>query len=141
MAVNLRTLAPSMAALSDWRVFWDKGQAYLKTGKGMLSKREKFNTPIVYNVFSMAVEGLFMGYFMAKGGLPENHTLRDLVDYSQHYLNLPLAVAQGLRKMDGIQEICSVDSYNIRVPQWLEMEQFQLWVEQLEAILREKMPA
>ena len=135
MGINIGTMGPNIKALTDWQSFWERGLAYRKTARGMCGHRDKFNTAIVYNVLSMAVEGLFMGYFMAHGGLPENHTLRDLVDYSHHYLELPLDVATGLVRMDGIQQICSVDSFSIKDLNWDEVEQFLVWTDTLETVL------
>jgi len=140
MATNLGGLSSNLAELADWRRFWERGTSYLKTAKGMNSKRQRFSTSIVYNMLAMSVEGFFMGYFMSQGGLPENHTLRDLVDYSRQYLSLPDEVSKGLLSMDHFQEICSLEAYHVVDPSWENIETFIPWVETLKQTLEPLLP-
>jgi hypothetical protein len=138
--VSLFTKNTGRAAMKEWPVYWDKGEAYLKTSHGMDGKREKFGPDIVYNLVSMAVEGLFMGYFMGRGGLPENHTLRDLVEFSRHYLALPPDVAEGLLAMNELQLICSVEHFSVKLPTWDEIERFIGWADTLRTVLASQLP-
>lgn len=95
----------------SWKEFWERGEAYLRIAERGLEKPEKFNAEALYNIASMAIEGLFMGRFVASGGLPRNHTLADLVEFEQERAGFPAELAERLLSMDAFQSLCSLDAY------------------------------
>ncbi len=99
---------------SSWKEFWERGESYLRLAERGLSRPEKFNAEALYNIASMAIEGLFMGRFIAAGGLPRNHTLTDLVEFEREQAEMPAELSEGLLKMDGFQSLCSVELYSRR---------------------------
>jgi hypothetical protein len=65
----------------EWRTFIDDGDRYLKAAAGGAARRPEVFTPeILYNLSAMAIEKHAMGYLMVHRRMPENHTLRDLMD-------------------------------------------------------------
>lgn len=96
---------------NSWKEFWERGESYLRLAERGLDRPEKFNEEALYNIASMAIEGLFMGRFVSTGGLPRNHTLADLVEFEQERAGLPAELAERLLSMDAFQSLCSLDAY------------------------------
>ncbi|MFA6507721.1 MAG: hypothetical protein WCT14_16590 [Treponemataceae bacterium] len=113
-------------AESSWKEFWDRGVSYLRLSERGLNRPDKFNAEALYNIASMAIEGLFMGRFVAAGGLPRNHTLADLVEFEQEQAPMPAELSEALLRMDGFQSLCSLDAY----------KRIELGREELESVVR-----
>ena len=64
----------------------------------------------------MAIEKLIMAFLMKNGDLAENHTMGDLLRALQLHLGDIPELAKNLTFLDTFQEICDLDSYNIRIP-------------------------
>jgi len=111
--------------MSDsWKAFWEQGESYLKLAERALDRKDKFNPAATYNIASMAIEGHFMGRFVAAGGLPRNHTLTDLVEYEREIGSLPEDLAEELLRMDAFQSLCSAESYSRRDPSGEDLASF-----------------
>ena len=80
-------------------------------------RHQVFTAEILYNLVGMAIEKLIMALLMKSGNLPYNHTMHDLVESMEEFLPGQLIhLADELKALDGYQEICDIDSYNITPP-------------------------
>ncbi len=106
-------------AIEGWEEFLHDGDAYLKTGHGAHARRADVFTPeILYNIIAMAIEKLVMAALMKHGALPYNHTMADLVAAMEEtFPGVMDDIKTDLLTLDSYQEICDVDSFNIRPPE------------------------
>ncbi|HSH14338.1 MAG TPA: hypothetical protein VLA15_11325, partial [Desulfurivibrionaceae bacterium] len=104
--------------IKGWDEFLREGEAYLKTGHGAHAKGKKTFTPeILYNIIAMGIEKLVMAALMQRGALPYNHTMGDLVEAMESVFPAEIAGLKAeLLDLDRYQEICDIDSFNIRPP-------------------------
>lgn len=124
-----------------WRQFWDKGEDYLRVAERGLERPDKFTPTALYNIASMAIEGHFMGRFVAAGGLPRNHTLADLVEYERETGSLPEDLAEELLAMDGFQSLCSLDAFARRDPDPRDLAGFVSLARRVRDLLATRLPA
>jgi hypothetical protein len=64
----------------------------------------------------MAIEKLIMAYLMKNGDLAENHTMGDLYNALCRHLGEVETIAEKFAYLDAFQEICDLETYNIRIP-------------------------
>ncbi len=104
--------------IGGWQTFLDEGKQFLATAMNGYEKRQQvFTSEILYNLVGMGIEKLVMAILMKSGNLPYNHTMHDLVEAMEEFLPGSLtAFADELKALDGYQEICDIDSYNITPP-------------------------
>lgn len=104
--------------ITGWQEFLKEGNQFLSTASNGYAKRQQvFTAEILYNLVGMAIEKLIMALLMKSGNLPYNHTMHDLVESMEEFLPGQLAdLADELKALDGYQEICDVESYNITPP-------------------------
>ncbi len=93
---------------TDYAVFMDEGNKYLKTARGGIMRPAVFTTEILYNIIGLAIEKHIMGALMAKGKLADNHTFTDLVDATRQIGEIDAEIAAQLRKFEAYQNICPV---------------------------------
>ena len=72
----------------------------------------------------MGIEKLFMAYFIKTGNLPNNHTLEDFVECIKTERTVLKGLEDGLMRMNGFQEICTIDTYKREIPTWNDIEYF-----------------
>ena len=104
--------------IGGWQTFLSEGNQFLATAvNGHKNRQQVFTSEILYNLVGMGIEKLVMAILMKSGNLPYNHTMHDLVDSMEDFLPGQLTpFAAELRALDGFQEICDIDSYNITPP-------------------------
>ncbi len=109
--------------IGGWQEFLKEGNQFLATASNGYAKRQQvFTSEILYNLVGMAIEKLIMALLMKSGNLPYNHTMHDLVESMEEFLPGELtALAAELKALDGYQEICDIDSYNISPPTMAEV--------------------
>ncbi|MDD3813507.1 MAG: hypothetical protein PHZ02_02585 [Desulfocapsaceae bacterium] len=105
--------------IQGWEDFWAEGKAFLKTASAAYAQHKKaFTTVILYNIIAMAIEKFVMTALMCQGKLPNNHTMKDLVEAMDEAFPSAMSggIREGLLKLDQYQEICDVDTFNITGP-------------------------
>lgn len=104
--------------ISGWEDFWGEGKAFLKTASAAYAQHKKaFTTVILYNIIAMAIEKFVMTALMCQGKLPNNHTMKDLVEaMDEAFPGAMSGIREGLLNLDQYQEICDVDTFNITGP-------------------------
>ena len=105
-------------SIKGWEEFLREGNQFLATANNAHAQRkEPFTTAILYNLVAMAMEKLIMALLMKSGKLPYNHTMHDLVEAIDKFLPGELAgLGEGLKRLDGFQDICDMESYSISPP-------------------------
>jgi hypothetical protein len=66
--------------VNDWETFYTEGLRYREIAQKTAGNTVKFTPEILYNLSCIAIEKLFMGYFLKVKFMPYNHTLQDLVE-------------------------------------------------------------
>ena len=104
--------------IQGWEDFWGEGKAFLKTAAAAYTQQKKaFTTVILYNIIAMAIEKFVMTALMCQGKLPNNHTMKDLVEaMDEAFPGAMSGIREGLLNLDQYQEICDVDTFNITGP-------------------------
>lgn len=104
--------------IQGWEDFWGEGKAFLKTASAAYAQHKKaFTTVILYNIIAMAIEKFVMTALMCQGKLPNNHTMKDLVEaMDEAFPGAMSGIREGLLNLDQYQEICDVDTFNITGP-------------------------
>lgn len=71
--------------------------------------KKKIFTPIlIYNIACMSIEKLFMAFFFYNNTLPENHTMKDLIDSALKIRDMDRNLVENMMFLDGFQNICPV---------------------------------
>jgi hypothetical protein len=96
----------------SWKEQFKSAEAYLKRVR---KNSTTFNPDLLYNLCAMAIEQYFMALCVFKDILPENHRFSDLVYSVSSFTTLPESIIENLKKMDAMQEICSLEGYNRKV--------------------------
>lgn len=112
--VPLTALQP----IKGWEDYFQHGEGYLNAAVGAHRKAIQAFTPeILYNLVAMAIEKFVMAALMRHGALPYNHTMADLVEaMEQTFPGRMGEIGEGLLALDKYQEICDIDTFNIRPP-------------------------
>ena len=97
-----------MTATDKHLPFLTEGNQYLKTAQGGVKRPAIFNTEILYNILSMAIEKHIMAALIYKGQLADNHTFTDLIDATRQIGGIDASIAEKLREFEGYQNICPV---------------------------------
>ncbi len=100
---------------NTWKEWLPKGDQYLKAGTPK-SGKSKFDTDILYNVLSMALESYIMAILDFKQNLPDNHTYTDLVYGLERVMPIDPKLKEKILKYESIQSICSIDKFSIQKP-------------------------
>lgn len=110
---------------ASWKEFITEGDKYLKTAVNGAAKRRAVFTPeILYNLVAMAIEKQIMGLLLARKRMPDNHTLRDLMDALKGVADVTDDFYEEVVGMDRFQEICSIAAYHREVPDDKHIEEF-----------------
>ncbi len=125
----------------SWKEFWERGESYLRVAEKGLQRPDKFNAAALYNIVALAIEGLFMGRFVAAGTLPRNHTLLDLVEEERELGSLPDDVAERLIAMDAFQNLCSLAAYERKEATREDIVSFVSLASQVRDILSVRLPS
>lgn len=126
--------------MQGWQVFIDEGDRYLKTAMNGSRRRPKVFTPeILYNLVAMAIEKHAMGYLLYHRRMPDNHTLRDLMDALREVGGLDEGLYGRVVEMDRFQEICSVFEYRREIPEKADVATFLDLGGQIRAFVRNRL--
>jgi hypothetical protein len=104
------------AQKKDWEQFYEDGQGFHRTVRGSLKRPEVFTPELVQNIAAMGIEKYFMSIFTHRGLLPQNHTMRDFVEETKSFLDLPEELEESLLYFDSLQSICSIFDFRIVKP-------------------------
>jgi hypothetical protein len=115
----------------EWKEFYNDARAYHKTAIGSLKRPNLFTPELIQNIAAMGIEKYFMAIFMQKNTLPRNHTMRDLLEESGSFLELPDKLKTTLLYMDSLQSLCSLDNFKITKP---SREDAALFIEAIDKV-------
>lgn len=96
----------------SWKEQYKGAEAYMRR---VQKNSSTFNPDLIYNLCAMAIEQYFMALCVFKDILPENHRFSDLVYSVSSFTTIPGSIIENLKKMETMQEICSLEGYNRRV--------------------------
>lgn len=106
-----------LVRITGWRQYITEGEQYLRCAQNAARKRAEVFTPVIlYNLTTMAIEKLLMGFLMFHGALAENHTMVDIMNAVERITGPQPQLAEEFRYLDSFQEICDLDAYNRREP-------------------------
>jgi hypothetical protein len=109
---------------TDWKTFYAEGLRYREITDKAAANTSKFTPEILYNLSCIAIEKLFMGYFLKVRFMPYNHTLQDLVESMKELRPVPPELEESLMRMNSFQEICSIEQYSRRIPSAEDVKEF-----------------
>lgn len=118
----------------SWTQFLEDGRAFRRTARGAQNRLNIFTPEIRLNIIGMAIEKYLMAFFVRHRNLPDNHTMHDLVAGMDRIEPLPADVRTSLFEMDGLQQICSPDEFEIHTPTEEEITRFLSALETVAAI-------
>lgn len=107
----------NIVQIDNWQDYQRDGEQFLGTALGAHRKMKKaFSSDTLYNLTCMAIEKLIMAFLMKNGDLADNHTMGDLLRSLQRHLSLQPDLVEKMLFLDTFQEICDLESYQIRIP-------------------------
>ncbi|WP_041793878.1 hypothetical protein [Pararhodospirillum photometricum] len=85
-----------------------------EAARGYQARAEQFITQgqrpsLVFNVGSVALEHTLVALCAFHGRMPLNHTYTDLLETVEEVMDLPAALAEEIRALDGAFGLCSLD--------------------------------
>ncbi|MBA3014113.1 MAG: hypothetical protein KKD63_15000 [Proteobacteria bacterium] len=111
-----------LVQITGWRQYMEDGEKFLACAINAATMRRHIFTPaILYNINAMAIEKFLMGFLMCHGALAENHTMVDILRSVEHIAGPQPELANEFRYLDSFQEICDMDAFNRRDPEWDEV--------------------
>lgn len=106
-----------LVKITGWREFIKEGEQYLACAENACAKKRRAFTPaILYNLTTMAIEKLLMGFLMFHGAMADNHTMIDILNAVERITGPQPQLAAKFRFLDSFQEICDLDAFNRRDP-------------------------
>lgn len=125
-----------LVQITDWRNYYLDGEKFLRTATGGQNSRPEIFTPeVLYNVIAMAIEKFIMGFLMYNGDMADNHTMADMVHSMERHVQLPAALARDLIHIDSFQEICDIDSFNIKAPSRSQIDEMLVTARETQAFI------
>ena len=107
----------NIVQIDNWHDYQRDGEQFLQTALGAYGKKKKtFSSDTLYNLTCMAIEKLIMAFLMKNGDLADNHTMGDLLSSLQRHLDLQPELVEKMLFLDTFQEICDLESYQVRIP-------------------------
>ena len=102
-------------SISDWHDHMRAGMQYLKTAEKGLNRRAVFNNELIFQLAAMSIEKIIVGLCQYYGQMPADHTLCGLVDALEAVCPLDKDLADMIRRIEQIDDMCSL-SPDHRVP-------------------------
>ncbi|MBN2753941.1 MAG: hypothetical protein JXR81_03630 [Candidatus Goldbacteria bacterium] len=84
-------------------------------------KKRIFTPVLLYNLACMSIEKFFMAFFFFNKSMPDNHTMKDLVESAAKISDISGALKDNMLFLDGFQDICPVHAVNTVQPQEKDM--------------------
>lgn len=103
-------------SLADWHTFLDHGRKYMRTAHRGTLRPEKFTNDLIMQLAAMGIENLLVGLWQFFGHLPEDHTLSGLVDGMMAFCPLPDSLADGIKAIEDMDDLCALVPVNHRTP-------------------------
>ena len=107
--------------MKSWQVFYEDGEKFLKAVVNP-GKKRVFIPDIIYNITCMAIEKFFMAFFMYRGTMPDNHTMRDLIQSAERIAPVSAELKENMMFLDKFQDICVLSKYSRKTPGKDDME-------------------
>lgn len=106
-----------LVQIDDWHAYRRDGEQFLQTARNAHRLQKKaFSPDTLYNLTCMGIEKLVMAFLMRRGDLAENHTMGDLLRAVELHLGEDKRFAEKMKYLDSFQEICDLETYNVREP-------------------------
>ena len=122
----------------EWKQFISDGDKYLKTALNGTRRKEVFTNDLLYNIVSMAIEKHFMGLLLFHNKMPDNHTLIDLIRSIKEITEIESDLEKNIEYMDDFQNICAIDTYEIKIPNEKEVEIFLATGKKVQEFVKDK---
>ncbi|MFC3396582.1 hypothetical protein [Brenneria rubrifaciens] len=84
--------------------------------RAVLFAEQQQSPSLVFNVAAIAVENYLIALCARHGTMPFNHNYTSLLAAVAELMPLPEALCEGIRHLDSIFGICSVDNYHHGTP-------------------------
>ena len=95
-------------SISDWRIFLNNGRRYMATARNGLGRPDVFTNDIVLQLTAMAMESLLVSVWQYHGRMPFDHTLSGLVDGLADFFPLDMQLVEGIKQVEGFDDICAL---------------------------------
>jgi hypothetical protein len=106
---------------TGWLEYYEDGVKLLKAAVTP-GKKKIFNDDIIYNLVCMSIEKLFMAFFLYNSKMPDNHTMKDLVESAARLTVIAPELKANMLFLDGFQDICPVYTFKRLIPEKKDME-------------------
>ena len=106
---------------SDWYDHVVAGIQYLKTAVKGQSRPEVFTNELTYNLIALSLEKLLVGLSLYHGKIPQHHRLDSLVQAVAKIEPMEAELIKNIQALDDYQNICSLEVYQLPVPNDLEI--------------------
>ncbi len=93
----------------------DEARGYHRRAR--LFSRDGMRASLVFNVSAVAIECYMIALCAHFRSMPANHSFGSLVADAEALMNFPAALADGIRSLDRIFGICSLDDYHHGTPE------------------------
>lgn len=104
-----------------WMCYYREGMQFFRAA--IKPGKKRIFTPIlVYNIACMAIEKLFMAFFFYNDRMPDNHTMRDLIESAVKFRDMDKVLVENMMFLDGFQDICPVYAAKTIMPVEDDME-------------------
>lgn len=103
-------------SLVDWHTFLDHGRKYMRTAHRGVHRPEKFTNDLLMQLAAIGIENLLVSLWQYFGRLPVDHTLSGLVDGMATFCPLPDSLADGIKAIENMDDLCTLAPVNHRKP-------------------------
>ena len=105
----------------DWSFYYAEGESYLKTCKGLVGNKKKFDNEFLYHLAVLAGERLILGLLMSYDYIPAATSLTGMVIEGKSFYKYNDELLKGGRLINKFQNFCSLDVVALTVPNDEEM--------------------
>ena len=110
-------------AISGWNDHILAGRQYLETASNGRHRPAVFNNELVFQLAAMAIEKLMVGVCQYHRRMPFDHTLTGLVAGLAPVCPMDPALADGIRHIEQIDDMCSLSPVHRKSPDALAIQQ------------------
>jgi hypothetical protein len=104
-----------------WMAYYKEGMQFFSAAVKP-GKKRIFTPILIYNIVCMSIEKLFMAFFFYNNRMPENHTMRDLIESAAKFRPIDKVLMENMIFLDGFQDICPVYTCKTVIPGVDDME-------------------
>ncbi len=95
--------------MDEWIEYIQEGRQFLQTARNGQKRKTVFTNELVYNLIGLSLEKMLVGLCMRHGHMPADHTLAGIVSELNDLCPLEASLAEEIRAMDRIQDLCALD--------------------------------